>query len=432
MIRPWSVSLAFVVLHLRLFAVFTDEDNCNGPKPGARLRAERNGFAHTGKGPATVPVDGTYHIRGLKFQALLDLTEEFSDAIDLEVDRMLYESTTEQFCNLLADYVQHYDSHGINLTSQVEGRVLENDLGLLLQKALLVAFSLRMNSIKDWLSQGKGLSIGSHHRDNIANWSLTLVKEILHYSSSMSKSGNMHSSLRLAVKLQLIEAIEMLLQYGIDAGSKECNSHFINSLQQAVINQHLEGISILIKAHIELNMMIDVHERLALICQCLTREGSDIPLSPWEIADTQCNSGLSCEVAHYLWSVVKTDCRLNTFSEALNIPTASSAGKDRILVTLQQSLSSPPLTCCPSYELHVTHSQNRLAAGCTQEQDTSDGRLKYTWLPRYLADLGPGAQHSGWAVYSNIHIGRELCDLPHISATSLSAEDFKAIFVNLR
>lgn len=434
-------SLAFAVLHLGLFAVLTGEDS--GPKSGARQELERGGFARTLSvgSPATVHVDGSDAIRGLKFQALLDLIEEFSNAIDLEVDRTLYESTTERFSSLLNDYMQQYNSHkniDVQLTFDLDRRKVESDLGHLLHKALLGAFSLRMNSIKDWLrgSRDEELSVEPCHRENIANWSLTLVKAILHFYSPTTESAGIHTSLKLAVKLQLIEAMELILQRvtTVNSGTKQCNLQFIDALQCAIISQNLPSILILISAHVaELETTLtDVQGRPAAICRCLTREGSEMPLSPWAIADLQCTMGLSCEAAQYLWSVVNTDCRPYAVSEASSsyVPTASNAGKDRFLSKVQKILLSSPTqtcsACCPE------HRCNKVVGGGTGEWRHRDGNPKHTWLPRPLADLSPGAQRSGWAVYSNNLLGRDQCDLPRVKASSLSAEDFNSIFVNLR
>ena len=408
------LSLAAAVLQCCLVAVPTKEGHELGP--GARR--DRNGSDDETGSEDSASLLGL----GEMFRAMEDLIEEFTRAMDMEKDGVLFESTTRRFSTLLSDFVGLYphrnDAHDLAEATTTMGGANDIRLETLLRKAVFGAFQLRMNSIKDWLSTDKGLTVEPGYRDSIANWSLTLVKDILHHANSASVSIDVQGSVEVAVKLQLSEAVALLLFHSEGSSEESGRTLCSRAMHYAVTNQDTSTVSTLINVLSRLGEnRASASDKSTTLCTCLTHSGEVVSLSPWGVASVHCSLGLSCKMAQHLWRLAGSKCQLKLVGESLRRPSG-----DPLPRRIHRVLCLSSRARC--------RGDRRLPGDC---RAVGSGRnYEHKWLPDYFSRGTSDARISGWATYAGIHLGNGVCDIPRVRISALSAEDFESIFVSLR
>ena len=237
----------------------------------------------------------------LVHQELLQLIDNYTFVMDLEFDGELRSGISGNFSSTLERYLR--------LTRQEE-----RDHSIIHQ-ALLGAFRLRGNAIKDRLASGKLLTISKARFDSTAEWWLDLLEMIVQSGGfDVNSIGAcdedmtlIMSPLELAVKLRMTGAVSVLLGHSarvcLSTAPLECS----DALQSAVINQDNDIISLLVKAFRKEQpiMMRSLHESEQTsddLCLFLTRKGRNNSFSSLEIAQTHCQLGLSCTALQLLLS----------------------------------------------------------------------------------------------------------------------------------
>ena len=293
----------------------------------------------------------------------------------------------------------------------------------IIHQALLGAFRLRGNAIKDRLALGKLLTISRSRFDSAAEWWLDLLRMIVESGrfdvnsiGACDKDMTLMSPLELAVKLRMTGAVSVLLEHSARVCLSTAPLDCSDALQSAVINQDNDIISLLVETFRKEQPIVkrSPHESEQTsddLCLFLTRKGRNNSFSSLEIAQTHCQLGLSCTALQLL------------LSHTLNCSFAEdqspwwNSGID--------SLKHNSLQICPASSF--SERSPRLRSGF---QSTS--AVFGHWLPQWAAAVSSGTRGWGWAVYNDWRLGRSGCDLPRINIGQLSAEKFKKLFVDLR
>ena len=351
--------------------------------------------------PATGPNLRTHELLLLK--EMLQLIENYTFVMDLQFDGELQTSISSDFSSALENYLR---------TTRRE----ERDHSIV-HRALLGAFRLRGNAVKDRLASGKLLTIRRAQFDSTAKWWLDLLEMIVQSGgfdvNSIDAEGiTRMSPLELAIKLRMTGAVLVLLDHGarlcVSSASLDCS----DALQYAVVNQDLKIISLLVETFRRERLLTKrslpvSDETCNDFCLFLTRKGRSGSFSSLEIAYNHCQFGLSCTALQFLLSHT-SNC---SFTEDQG-PWWSSK--------IDSSKQKNSLQICPesSFSKRSPHLRNASV-------------VFGGWLPEWAAVTG-AAQTRGWAAYGDWRLGREGCDLPRFNIGQLSAEKFQKFIVDLR
>ena len=360
-------------------------DCCEARSPSSRPGNLRTGELHV-------------HVH----EELLRLIENYTFVMDLEFDGKLLSGISSDLSSALKSYLR--------MTTWGE-----RDHSIIHQ-ALLGAFRLRGNTIKDCLAAGKLLTMSRAEFGRTAEWWLDLLKMIVQ-SGGFDLNGvgsdktTSVSPLELAVRLQMTGATSWLLEHGARLCSSFAPLECTDALQYAVVNQDIHSTSLLVEAFRkeQLDPSLRTSEGA---CWFLTRKGRNISFSSLEIAQTHCQLGLSCTTLGYIHSLL---------GHALNC----SFVEDRNLWWNSEInlLKENSLRICP---VNTFSEADAFSEGPQHLQ--SDSSLFGRWLPQWAVVDGSW----GWAVYEGWHLGKSGCDLPRININQLSVEMFKKLFVDLR
>ena len=329
-------------------------------------------------------------------EELLQLIEKYTFVTDLESDGKLLSGISSDLSSALNSYLR--------MTTWEE-----RDHSIIHQ-ALLGAFRLRRNTIKDRLAAGKLLTMSRAEFGRTAEWWLDLLKMIVR-SGGFDLNGvggdktTSVSPLELAVRLQMTGAASLLLEHGARLCSSFAPLECTDALQYAVINQDIYSTSLLVEA-LRKEPSLRTSEGA---CWFLTRKGRNISFSSLEVAQTHCKLGLSCTALEYILSLL---------GHALNC----SFVEDRNLLW-NSEMKENSLRICP---VNTFSEADAFSEGLNHLQ--SDSSLFGRWLPQWAVVDGSW----GWAVYKGWHVGKSGCDLPRININQLSVEMFKKLFVDLR
>ena len=309
---------------------------------------------------------------------LTELIENFTYVMDLQVDEKLFNSTSSKFKSML------------NSIAIEHGRRPLPGMSGLLHSALLGAYKVKCHTIKDKLSKSHESTLEDEIH-SIAPWNTLLLQYLLDYSTvDVDEPSSLAlSPLDLAIKLQNIEAAEMiLLKRGTVCESftpLKCS----NALHYATINNNLRDLEFLM-SNVKLdylNQTSNTNLTLSLADSLISDThayDSTFTYSPLQVSIVHCLVGFSCSMYSYLSSYLSpTHRQLSLPSRALHSQTCS-----------------------------------------VSETDINAGAR--TWY------INPN-QVSGWRLYSGFQIGKNNgCDLPRINIHDDDfLEEFQRLFVDL-
>lgn len=322
------------------------------------------------------------------FEGLLELVQNFTYVMDLPTDVEAFQQTVTAFSPMLHEYIMQTTSE-----SRDQSLVLHSLLG---------AFRLRANAIKDTLSSRRLTQVKRAKFDDVANWSLSLFKEVIvsgGFNVNVADESTGMTPLEVAVKLQMIEAASLLLLNGATLCTSVSPLECSDALHYAAINQDMRGVELLLNT-----LTKEPSLSTNMICPYLIWKGR-VSFSPLEIAYLQCQMGLSCTLSQ-LFNSLRFNC--NNYWQNMSIDTLISHtpfGIDTLSQCQCQS-DTTTLQCGPKNGYHC--------------------------LPPAWATTNPASKNSGWLTYRQFQVGQNGCDLPRVNLKDITTKDFETVFVNLK
>ena len=307
---------------------------------------------------------------------LTDLIENYTYVMDLQVDSELHNTTMSSMLNLVSNY---HSEHPLPAMSG------------LLHLALLGAYRVQCHTVKDRLSKGLESTLEDSDIQSIAPWSTQLLQYVLECNIvNVNNSSRFNFlPLELAIRLQNLEAAEMITQRGGTVCESYTPLKCSNALHYATINNNLRDLKFIlsiIKAD-HLNQTSSANPTSSLTDSLISDTqayDSTFAYSPLQVSIVHCLVGSSCSMYSYLSSYL------------------SPAHK-------QLSLTS-----------RMLHSQT-----CSVMDNGVDTDARRWYVS--------SNQVSGWRLYNGLHIGRSNgCDLPRINIHNDNfLEEFERVFVDL-
>lgn len=358
---------------------------------------------------------------------LLRLIEAFSSVMSLEIDGELYQELKNEFETVL----EEYNALGITCAGRVE----------LIHAAILGAFRLQGNVIKDTLANGELKQVNRTSITEYAYWSLDFLKSILTAPMSGSECGisdtlstphEGRTALRLAIELRMLKVVQELIQKGgsvFHCGNKECGNDlegvvcgFVDVLLPAVWNVDEEMIALLIREIITAQRTSSVSYHLQQenwLCHVLNKicGNTSTTVSPFQAAYLHCVLLSVCTAYDYLTSITGPHCQVNLDSTTVHLALHHGA------------------LVCPGFQLPTfagtTTNLNYPIHKKLHGVPSSETPVKLGWGPRWAQRMSKSTQASGWAVYSDFSVGRVGCDLPRVRVQDLEGEAFR-VYEQLR
>lgn len=321
------------------------------------------------------------HSSQFSMDILSSLIDNFTYVMDLDVDGEVYSTVCSRFEAILKSAASEH----VNLP--VAG------LSGLLHLSLLGAYKVQSHTIKDKLFNSAALTLQGSVISSIAPWSSQLVRFLLEYNIvDVNNSSRFNlTPLELAIKLQNVEAAEML----VERGATVCQSFYplkcSNALHYAVINGNMRDVQFVMST-VQMEYLHYSNEGMSTsLLQSLLDDTSGydsaFPYSPLYISSIHCVTGLSCTAFAYLSQHLTLD---------------------------RQSLPLPP---------RMLHSQTCF------HYDVMDGGNNNNQRRWYM-----NTNHlSGWNSYDSFQVGKNSrCDLPRINIhQSDFFQEFERLFVDL-
>ena len=358
---------------------------------------------------------------------LLQLIGKFSSVMNLEVDSELYQEIRNEFAAVL----EEYSAMEISCAGRVE----------LVHAAILGAFRLRGNVVKDTLAKGDLKQVNRTSVTECAYWGLDLLEAILSapvYAVTGSECGtsdvlNMplagRTALRLAAELWMLEVAQILMENGgsvCHCGGRRCGNDFegvacgcVDVLLPAVWNGDEDMTALLVQSVRETHRTSSFASHLreeTRLCHVFNEAcgSTSTAVSPFQAAYLHCVLLSVCAVYDYLTSIAGPHCPVKLDSSVVHL-------------ALQHGGA-----LCPGFQpptLPVTSTNLNITP--RHEVSSSKTTRQLGWSPRWAWRASRRSRVSGWAVYSDFNVGRVGCDLPRIKVEDLEEDAFK-VYEQLR
>lgn len=332
----------------------------------------------------------------------------YTQAMDLEVDedREVYSRIIAHFPAKMTSYL-----HAVKLESTQVDHSFLCDL-------VSAVHWLKFNAIKDRFNAGKRVSVDHELFQRLAPWAVDLLSYTLSehshwFNVNASSCEGKLTPLELAVKLQMINSVELLLEKGAvvcENGEQPiCNS----ALLLAVTTQNFKILQILLNVIKEINSVTVSSQQSGFHSDTW----KILNPSPLQASSLICWSGLGCECYNSLTSLLRHSYTHDVSKELLGISVP------RALQELIYTGTCPHRVNMRNYErIDITNTFTSIFPL------TDSNGAEPICGPRIL-DSG------GWRVYENdVFAGRinEGCQLPQVSLGTISTNDFESIFIKMR